>query len=138
MSVIQLIDELILYKESHKLREQDATYDKQLEWYTFLLRANLLEIVIEEGIIVGFAECVYLNKIPNSLEALPRYPEHGKVLFVCNAAANNRKTLFKLKTIICRKHKARHAIVWHRKRNNRMVVIGRKYEHNKTVVADNL
>jgi len=118
--------DIITLKEKTRLVEEDATEDKQKQWYTFLLANNLLETIYDNNHnLLGFLEYVYLDKIPKSWEDVQLYSSDfvsGKILFVCNAIADCLKTLWRLKKELFRKNRGMEYLVWHSKRKDEFMV----------------
>jgi len=121
-----MIDQIIALKKKYDIVEEDATYAKQREWYEYLISVGLLEVVKDGDKVIGFAECVRLKDMPRRLADLPKEPEEGGILFICNLIASAPGVMFKLKDKVLRKHKDRIATMWHLKKNNQMVCIKRR------------
>ena len=118
--------DIITLKEKTRLVEEDATTEKQQEWYSFLLANNLLDTIYDNNHnLLGFLEYVYLDKIPKSWEDVQLYSSDfvsGKILFVCNAIADCPKTLWILKKELFRKNRGMEYLCWHSKKADKFNV----------------
>ena len=118
--------DIISLKTKTRLVEEDATPEKQQEWYSFLLSQGLVETVYDNNHnLLGFLEYVYLDKIPKSWEDVQLYSSDfvsGKILFVCNAIVDCPKTLWRLKKELFRKNRGMEYLVWHSKKEDKFNV----------------
>ena len=107
------IRQIINLKRKHGLLEEDFTMAKAKEWYEFAIPAGFVELIYEKDELVGFAEWT---------------ADENNIVLVGNLIAERPYIMWKLKDRILAKNKNRVAVIWHRKRDNRMAVIRRKYE----------
>ena len=115
--------DIISLKTKTRLVEDDATTQKQQEWYSFLLAHDLLDTIYDNnGNLLGFLEYVYLDKIPKSWEDVQLYASDfvsGKVLFVCNAVSDCPETLWRLKKELFKKNRCMDYLSWHSKKDDK-------------------
>ena len=118
-----ITQDIISLKTKTRLVEQDATTEKQQEWYSFLLSHDLLDTVYDNNHnLLGFLEYVYLDKIPKSWEDVQLFASDfvsGKILFVCNAIADTPATLWRLKRELFRKNRGMDYLSWHSRKDDR-------------------
>ena len=121
-----VIDDIIKLKEKHDLVEEDATYEKQVEWYTYALDNGLVETEYSNSKLLGFYEYVRLHTIPKSLDELPQCGSDfvsGNIFFGANAISDSLETMWKLKhKVLTIKNRDVDYYVWHRKKNDKMMV----------------
>ena len=122
-SLFMVTQDIISLKAKTRLVEQDATAEKQSEWYAFLLAHDLLDTVYDNNHnLLGFCEYVYLDKIPKSFEELDECASDfvsGKILFVCNAIADSPRTLWRLKKELFRKNRCMDYLTWHSRKDDK-------------------
>ena len=120
-----MIDQIIALKESYNLIEDDATFDKQVEWYSFALSNNLVITVYENSKLLGFLEYVRLDRLPKSFDDLAQCSSDfvgGKILLVSNAISDCADTLWKMKKELFQRNRNMTHLVWHRKRDGVMKI----------------
>lgn len=121
-----MIDQIVELKREHNLLEENFTLEDARTWYT--LDNPFVELIYEKDELVGFCEWITAKEIPKSFDDYPTEPEEGRVLIIGTLIAKRPYVMWKLKKRILDKNKDRIATVWHKKRDDRLVVIRRKHE----------
>ena len=126
-SLLMVTQDIISLKTKTRLVEEDATTERQHEWYSFLLSNDMVETVYDNNHnLLGFLEYVYLDKIPQSWEDVQLFASDfvsGKILFVCNTIADCPHTLWKMKAELFRKNKGMDCLVWHNRKKDQFIVL---------------
>lgn len=122
-----MIEQIIELKRKHNLLETDFDIDKATKWYGWAIENGFIELLYEKDELVGFCEWITAKEIPNTFNDFPTEPQDGKVVIIGTMIANRPYAMWKLKKRISDKNKDRTATVWHRKRDNSVVVIRRKH-----------
>src|SRR3990167_11310555 len=97
---MNIIQDIINLKKKHNLLEDDATDEKQRQWYNFAVSKGLVLTVYDNDRLVGFLEYVRLTNIPKTLDDLVKLATGfviGKILFVGNCISESPKILGQLK-----------------------------------------
>lgn len=127
---MEQVEQIIELKRKYNLLEKDFTLKKAKEWYT--LNNPFIETLYEKDELVGFCEWITAKEIPKSFEDYPTEPEEGNVLIIGTLIARRPYVMWRLKDMILKKNKDRIATVWHKKRDNELIVIRRRHD---TVMA---
>lgn len=120
----EIID-IINLKEQVGLKEEDATFRKQVQWYNYLLSNNMVELEYDGDKLIGFIEWVHISTRPKDISSISQdigYCDFtkGPVALVCNAISL-KKAIYKLRMRFLNKIKDVELICWHRKKSNKML-----------------
>lgn len=118
-----MIKDIVALKRDYGLLEEDFTIEDAVEWYGW--DNPFIETIYEDGKLVGFCEWITARDIPKSIDDFPTEPQQGKVLIVGTLIATRPYVLQRLRDMVFDKNRDRIATVWHRKKNNRLIVIRR-------------
>lgn len=121
MRIQDQIHDIIELKKKHHLVEDDATYNRQVEWYNFAIRQGLVILEYRNDKLVGFIEFIRLNAIPkrqNEFYTMVSTFTEGSVLLVGNCIAETRDAFIRLKNAAIRKNPDVLYYVWHRKKSD--------------------
>lgn len=116
---MKIINDIIALKKKHNLLEDDATDEKQCEWYNFAIQSGLVITYYDCDKLKGFCEFVKLVKLPNKLDDVYNLVtdyKTGDVCFVSNCIAENSKILWELKRVLFALNRGVNYFVWHRKK----------------------
>ena len=116
---MNIIQDIIDLKKKHNLLEDDATDEKQREWYGFAIQSGLVITYYANNELKGFCEFVKLIKLPNTLDDVYNLVtdyKTGDVCFVSNCIAEDSKILWELKRILFALNRGVNYFVWHRKK----------------------
>jgi hypothetical protein len=121
MKIKDVVQQIIALKRRYNIREQDATPEKEREWYTWALANGHCNFVERNNVVLGFLEWVRLNYIPrdeNDIRLDHSIMKTGPVGFVGNCIATERKVLNMLKKEAWDKNKDCIILCWHNKKRN--------------------
>ena len=117
----KVIMDIIELKQSLNIIEEDFTFEKAVDWYSYAIPLGLVEAEYENDKLIGYLEWVRLSVIPVSLHNIKLDYDIIKtapVLLICNAGARDKKTLMALKNKVAEKNKDYSVSCWHRKGND--------------------
>ena len=135
---MNIIQDIINLKKKHHLLEDDATDEKQRQWYNFAVSKGLVLTVYDNDRLVGFLEYVRLTNIPKTLDDLVKLATGfviGKILFVGNCISESPKILRQLKRELFRCNHDHLYLVWHKKKTGIMKIYKNIRRRNESSLA---
>lgn len=116
-----MISEIINLKKRVSLLEDDATNLNQFEWYSYIIKNNLIEVEFDGDELIGFIEWVRLDKVPTTLEDIYENRDYtkGEVVFVVNSVSTNG-ALLKMRERATRRVSDATHICFHRKKDGKI------------------
>lgn len=127
---MNIIQDIIDLKKKHNLEEQDATYVKQVEWYSWAIPNGYIETEYIDNKLLGFAEWVRLPEtVDNRFQASGifdyRKAKTAPVLFIANVIATEPGVIWRLKKKVLSKNKDYDVIQWQRRKDDKLVTLRR-------------